>query len=814
MRCLLLLLTARSIAAAALTYCWDVPSISPPSSLPLCGNGRLDPGEVCDDGNQIGGDGCNAFCSFFDAMAATGTLAGSTTPCSRGRPIVGNTLSTTFFCDLRALEPTPEGDGVLLADGGTLLRFDLFTDATTGTIVPVAASIDQTMVRICSMAYMHSDGALLIHDCGSGQFFAADTNGNRVQMVSDLSAALSLTDTRAHYNRTARTAIVAGSLRDETEGCVGVYGLTLSSLVDWTFSATRTDIAKLPCTVYGVYEEGMEGKRWTSMDMRGMVPYLVGHDRCPPTLRLDQWCYVIYMQSVAHLDLMRAYLPEEGGLDIQYYVKTLNRFDNALGAPMVRPSLVDPRRIYTLRGACLSMEQRLVTADGKTPPIVTLGNTCKRTPQLGLDCTTPFNNAFINDVMSSPSLLPLGLSANHTHAELTAIFNATCEALSNVTSVGPLFYQSVLNSVYGNTTPVDLVELPRTLDVLYITPTAVGLISTKRILFADRSQTGYVRATDLIYCPEGRFGSVASGICHACTNASAPGYYISIAWQIQCSHTAYETFTLVTGPDTTTDLLHAQACVYTESRNVTCPLRIDLTPQQVFNLDGDLYVAPAATSNAVALLPCLIEAASNTLGVPLFRINRPEFMTRAVSPGRALLTASSTKRVGGANYSDRALASQSLSMCDNTLAKSLGSFLACSTPLLGAKRRRMLRRRLLQTPDTLPVVTAHHDLALGSTAFVSYARVLPSADGAAPSTNANANKQGPNLNQTASSDAFPVALAVGVAVGGVVVVGLLVALFLSFSGSHALAARRRSTTEARFAVSSTWRGRVAGKRVS
>src|SRR5438105_526553 len=27
-----------------------------------CGNGRLDPGEVCDDGNDVVGDGCSAAC--------------------------------------------------------------------------------------------------------------------------------------------------------------------------------------------------------------------------------------------------------------------------------------------------------------------------------------------------------------------------------------------------------------------------------------------------------------------------------------------------------------------------------------------------------------------------------------------------------------------------------------------------------------------------------------------------------------------------------------------------------------------------------
>lgn len=817
LRRLLLLLTVATAVAAELPYCWDVPGLSPSSALPLCGNGRLDPDEVCDDGNQQAGDGCNAFCSGFDALSATGILAGSTTPCPRGRPIVGNTLSTTFFCDLRAVEPTPDGGGVLLADGGTLMRFDLFTDATTGTITPLAASIDQTMVSICSMAYLRPDDTLLIHDCGSGRFFASDATGGHTQLVADLSdVLLAPTHTRAHYNRTARTAVVAAPLKDTTQGCVGVYGLTLSSFVDWSLTSTRTLLATLPCTVYNVYENG--AVRWTSMDLRGLTPYLVTHERCPPTLRLDQWCYVLYMQRASHLDLMRAYVPEEGGFDLQYYAQTLNRFDNALGAPLVRASLTDPRRVYTLRGACLSMTHRLVTADGKTPPTVTLGNTCKRGPQLGVDCTTPLNNAFVNDVMSSPSLLPLGLSVNHTHAELTAIFNATCEALVNVTGAGPLLYQSVLASVYGNTTPVDLVELPRTLDVIYITPTSVGLVSTKRIHFGDRAQTGYVRATDLIYCPEGRFGYVAVGVCRPCADASAPGYYVSIAWQIQCARAAaapYETFTVVTGPDATADLLHAHACVYTESRNVSCPETVDLTPPQVFNLDGDLYAAPAGAAPSLALLPCLISAASKTLGVSLFRTSRPEFMARAVVSGRTLLAAAAARPVTAANFSDAALAAQSLSTCGNTLAKGLGSFLACATPKTAALTATR-RRRLLQASNSgaLPVVTTHHDLVMGSTASVSYARVLPSAtnDGgllsSAPTTRSNQT----DASSTAAS--FPIALAVGIGVGCVLIVCLLTAV-LTMSSPRG-AQRRSSRTEAAFTASSApivaRQGRVPGKR--
>ena len=44
-----------------------------------CGNGVLDPGEVCDDGNQLDGDCCSATC---DPRAPEGTSCGFTSDCA------------------------------------------------------------------------------------------------------------------------------------------------------------------------------------------------------------------------------------------------------------------------------------------------------------------------------------------------------------------------------------------------------------------------------------------------------------------------------------------------------------------------------------------------------------------------------------------------------------------------------------------------------------------------------------------------------------------------------------------------------------
>src|SRR5205085_946778 len=43
------------------------------ATTPFCGNGRLDQGEQCDDGNCVSGDGCSAQCT--NEPGAAGTLA-------------------------------------------------------------------------------------------------------------------------------------------------------------------------------------------------------------------------------------------------------------------------------------------------------------------------------------------------------------------------------------------------------------------------------------------------------------------------------------------------------------------------------------------------------------------------------------------------------------------------------------------------------------------------------------------------------------------------------------------------------------------
>ena len=39
---------------------------------PICGDGVVDPGEDCDDGNNVSGDGCEADCTLIAIPATSG----------------------------------------------------------------------------------------------------------------------------------------------------------------------------------------------------------------------------------------------------------------------------------------------------------------------------------------------------------------------------------------------------------------------------------------------------------------------------------------------------------------------------------------------------------------------------------------------------------------------------------------------------------------------------------------------------------------------------------------------------------------------
>ncbi len=86
------------------------------SEKPVCGDGVLAPGEACDDGNEVDGDGCSASCKV-ESFCGDGVLDFGET-CDDGNHISGDGCSAT--CDVEKCEldirtfcvaPTPPSTG-------------------------------------------------------------------------------------------------------------------------------------------------------------------------------------------------------------------------------------------------------------------------------------------------------------------------------------------------------------------------------------------------------------------------------------------------------------------------------------------------------------------------------------------------------------------------------------------------------------------------------------------------------------------------------------------------------------------------------
>ena len=139
------LLSALGTAAAV---CPISPTASAPNSydLPRCGDGVLQDGEVCDDGNRVSGDGCNAWCSSFDAMTGGCTMAGRNSACPTGVPVQGSPADT-IFCGLTAI--AANGTSLIVADMGryqaTLFHYDLLVNV----LQPISTEI--AFGRVCSI---------------------------------------------------------------------------------------------------------------------------------------------------------------------------------------------------------------------------------------------------------------------------------------------------------------------------------------------------------------------------------------------------------------------------------------------------------------------------------------------------------------------------------------------------------------------------------------------------------------------------------------------------------------------------------------
>lgn len=67
--------TGNGTGVSHVTYCTCV--AAPPPPQPVCGNGIVEDGEQCDDGNVVDGDGCSSLCTVEEPLDCDGG------PCSK-----------------------------------------------------------------------------------------------------------------------------------------------------------------------------------------------------------------------------------------------------------------------------------------------------------------------------------------------------------------------------------------------------------------------------------------------------------------------------------------------------------------------------------------------------------------------------------------------------------------------------------------------------------------------------------------------------------------------------------------------------------
>ncbi len=163
-----------------------------------CGNGVIDPGELCDDGNATGGDGCPADCSKLEqcgdavldvgegcddgnANPADGCDACAATAWTASTLIGGGTSATAMSLAYPSGIAIDRRDNIYVVDGWNwrILRIDV-----TGVVTTIAGS--------GQIGYSGDGGPAIIArlnsprgvaEDGLGTVYIADTNNHRVRRV-------------------------------------------------------------------------------------------------------------------------------------------------------------------------------------------------------------------------------------------------------------------------------------------------------------------------------------------------------------------------------------------------------------------------------------------------------------------------------------------------------------------------------------------------------------------------------------------------------------------------------------------------------
>ena len=621
------LLVGYAAAISMPPVCMDLPDQVPYMDVnSTCGNGVVDVGEVCDDGNRIGGDGCNAWCNAFDRLGSACTMAGSMQTCSYHVPQLG-TPSQTVFCDLTCVTSRVR-NGVTtlyLADAGVLLQYDIMVSPTR-SIRPFASTpmtTTSTYRRFCSLIAVADSDAIIAHECISQKviLFASPNEVAGMQVIMDLGGILAGSSTehiaRDFHDESTNQLLIASSPGSASPAsmpsgtCSVLYAV---SLVAPAYEGKV--VAYIPCSIDTPGDLTLDGFTGllTTYDADGMKPSMVFREQCTDSVAL---CYVVYMNR-GDLHRMKVYVPVVAGnasappltVGMKYVVNT-NAMDNVLFVGMQK-RYGTGGSVMSLVSSCLSVQP----ANGAPP--FTFGDVCTLVNNMGWGCATPLRNPFPTDVVASPFMLPNHFSSGLTHYQLQDLFGIENLALVNATGVGGAFlYQQLLDNALSGTLPVDFTQVASTGDIVYITSSSVNVLSTKGMTLQDYTSFPYCLAHDATLCRAGYYGSVG-GTCVRCPDSRSsqptPAEQMMCVGQSGSGQRRLLTggqmapsvsFSAMAGGDVTSDEIDLALCQYMTLNCLPCSTTpSQISQKQPANGNADAALSSQSTaSNSVKSLP-------------------------------------------------------------------------------------------------------------------------------------------------------------------------------------------------------------------
>ncbi|RYE77035.1 MAG: hypothetical protein EOO74_07545, partial [Myxococcales bacterium] len=147
--------------------------------VPVCGDGKVGPGEACDDGDLDGGDGCSATCTVEANYLCSGSPSVCAQPCDAGDTLV--TLTATGL---------PKGTPTSVTPAVASPMVTTLTNTTTGTVkrVIVGLSITHTYDSDLSLTLVSPASTSVDLSSGNGA-----SNDNYTKTVFDQQCATTIT---------------------------------------------------------------------------------------------------------------------------------------------------------------------------------------------------------------------------------------------------------------------------------------------------------------------------------------------------------------------------------------------------------------------------------------------------------------------------------------------------------------------------------------------------------------------------------------------------------------------------------------------